>query len=153
MTSPVIDYLPVLQGKSASDVITTLIWNCAVVHFSDHHSYLHWFANEYGCMCIRSVTSSCCLSICCSVTCFSGICCNVVKTSAKRRNSTPLCVFTYSYCNLSFAISRFFCQCCQFVTGSILQVRHIRSFTVIRSENTFASVSQVSYSHLIFELT
>ena len=53
MTSSMADSLPALKGKSACDVVTTLIWNCAVVHFSDHESYLRLFADKYGCMCIR----------------------------------------------------------------------------------------------------
>ena len=54
MTSSIVEFLPMLKGKRARDVITALIWNCAVVHFSDHHSYLRWFASTYGCMCMRS---------------------------------------------------------------------------------------------------
>jgi len=57
MTSTVMECLPALKDKSSCDVITTLVWNCGVVHFSDHHSYLQWFANDYGCMCIRLAKS------------------------------------------------------------------------------------------------
>ncbi|CAK8689263.1 unnamed protein product [Clavelina lepadiformis] len=46
-------YLPSLTKHDLVDVITTLIWNCGVVHYSDHHSYLQQFAFKYGCMSMR----------------------------------------------------------------------------------------------------
>jgi len=47
------EYIPCVSCYEPIEVIATLIWNNAIVHYSDHESFTELFARKYGCMSMR----------------------------------------------------------------------------------------------------
>nr|CAB3260406.1 uncharacterized protein LOC100175252 [Phallusia mammillata] len=54
LASSIQDHLPSVKRHNPVDVISTMLWNCAIVHYCDHQGFLKHFANKYGCITIRT---------------------------------------------------------------------------------------------------